>query len=66
MGEATYYAKAVWPTAQEVKEAAPKVEAFLRRVAECYERWQKLRSPGRGWSDLPEELAELRKQIKKP
>jgi len=66
MGEAVYYAKAVWLSKEEAEEAAPKVNAFLYRLAECEERWQELRPPmsNEETPNLPEELAELDKQIK--
>lgn len=67
MGEAVYYARAVFPSAEEAEEAAPKVNAFLHRMAKCEDRWQELRSPfqvARGRvPDLPEELIQLANQI---
>lgn len=43
MGEATYYAILRFEDAKAAEEAEPKIVAFLKRLAECENRWQAVR-----------------------
>ena len=59
MGEAFYYMKARWPSAEEAEEALPAVIGFLERMAEAETYWQAHRDKPNIGAEFPDVWAML-------
>lgn len=61
MGEATYFLKARFASAEKAQEALPKIRAFLLENREAYAYWQANRdkAPAQFWPDFKIKLPQI-------